>query len=90
MGEVGVVVMVDTVAAVMRVVTEEVGVVREMAGQMAEGLEIDSILGEDDLEGDVLWWEQFPKRWAIVILCFFSLCFFFLLQKSELLIFINL
>ena len=45
MGEVGVVVMVYTVAAVMLVVTEEVGVVGEVAGQMAKGLEIDSILG---------------------------------------------
>ena len=36
MGEVGVVVIVDTVAAVMLVVTKEVGVVGEMAGQMAE------------------------------------------------------
>ena len=49
MGEVGVVVMVDTVAEVMLVVTEEVGVVGEMAGQMAERLEIDSILGYSGL-----------------------------------------
>ncbi|KAJ9698629.1 hypothetical protein PVL29_007612 [Vitis rotundifolia] len=36
----------------------------------------DVVLGEEDLEGDVPWWEQFPKRWVIVILCFsaFLLC----------------
>ena len=49
----------------------------------------DVVLGEDDLEGDVPWWEQFPKRWVIVILCFsaFLLCN---MDRVSFLIFINL
>ncbi|KAK9159017.1 hypothetical protein Scep_005591 [Stephania cephalantha] len=38
---------------------------------------LDEIVVEDDgLESDSPWWEQFPKRWVIVILCFsaFLLC----------------
>ncbi|KAA8543758.1 hypothetical protein F0562_022065 [Nyssa sinensis] len=36
----------------------------------------DIVLGEDELDSAVPWWEQFPKRWVIVILCFsaFLLC----------------
>lgn len=36
----------------------------------------DVVRGEEDLEGVGPWWEQFPKRWVIVVLCFsaFLLC----------------
>lgn len=36
----------------------------------------DAVASEDDLDSAVPWWEQFPKRWVIVILCFsaFLLC----------------
>lgn len=36
-------------------------------------LELDS---ESEIESSVPWWEQFPKRWVIVVLCFsaFLLC----------------
>lgn len=36
----------------------------------------DAVLEEEDLDNLGPWWEQFPKRWVIVILCFsaFLLC----------------
>ncbi|KAF2291630.1 hypothetical protein GH714_027732 [Hevea brasiliensis] len=36
----------------------------------------DVVLPEGDLESSAPWWEEFPKRWVIVILCFsaFLLC----------------
>ena len=32
--------------------------------------------GDESVDSDVPWWEEFPKRWTIVILCFsaFLLC----------------
>lgn len=42
-----------------------------------EGAFNDVVSGkEEDLEGVVPWWEEFPKRWVIVVLCFtaFLLC----------------
>lgn len=36
----------------------------------------DVVVRSEDLESSVPWWEQFPKRWVIVLLCFsaFLLC----------------
>ncbi|KAJ7964143.1 Ascorbate transporter, chloroplastic, partial [Quillaja saponaria] len=36
----------------------------------------DVVIGKEDLDNVVPWWEEFPKRWFIVILCFsaFLLC----------------
>ncbi|XP_057851233.1 sodium-dependent phosphate transport protein 1, chloroplastic [Cryptomeria japonica] len=30
-----------------------------------------SVISENDIEGSS-WWEEFPKRWVIVVLCFFA------------------
>ena len=36
----------------------------------------DVVTGKEDLENVGPWWEEFPKRWVIVVLCFsaFLLC----------------
>lgn len=49
--------------------------VKSESVKFREGLD-HVVLEKDDLESDVPWWEQFPKRWVIVILCFsaFLLC----------------
>ncbi|MBA0582520.1 hypothetical protein Gorai_024663, partial [Gossypium raimondii] len=55
--------------------------VREIADSLRELVKFgdslsDAVASEDDLDSAVPWWEQFPKRWVIVILCFsaFLLC----------------
>ncbi|GMG98305.1 hypothetical protein Nepgr_000145 [Nepenthes gracilis] len=57
----------------------------DVAGSATESVKLldslkDGLLGKDELELETVavgpWWEQFPKRWVIVILCFsaFLLC----------------
>ena len=55
--------------------------VREIAESIRELAKFKDALNdagssEEDLDSSVPWWEQFPKRWVIVILCFsaFLLC----------------
>ena len=55
--------------------------VREIAESIRELVKFKDALhdagsSEEDLDSSVPWWEQFPKRWVIVILCFsaFLLC----------------
>ncbi|GLT81690.1 hypothetical protein SLE2022_001260 [Rubroshorea leprosula] len=55
--------------------------VREISKSIRESVKFedeleDVVLSGEDIEGSVPWWEQFPKRWVIVILCFsaFLLC----------------
>ncbi|KAA3456781.1 sodium-dependent phosphate transport protein 1, chloroplastic-like [Gossypium australe] len=55
--------------------------VREIADSLRELVKFgdslnDAVASEDDLDSAVPWWEQFPRRWVIVILCFsaFLLC----------------
>jgi ACS family sodium-dependent inorganic phosphate cotransporter len=50
--------------------------VRKRADCKAEQYEItgspSDVPAEVVLAGDASWWQQFPKRWTIVVLCFFS------------------
>lgn len=55
--------------------------VREIPESIREPVKLgerlnDVVLNEEDFDSSVPWWEQFPKRWVIVILCFsaFLLC----------------
>ncbi|WRX33895.1 Major facilitator superfamily - like 10 [Theobroma cacao] len=55
--------------------------VREIPESIREPVKLgerlnDVVLNDEDFDSSVPWWEQFPKRWVIVILCFsaFLLC----------------
>lgn len=50
----------------------------DIAESVPESVGLDQVLPPEDDGGGVAlpWWEQFPKRWVIVLLCFsaFLLC----------------
>lgn len=51
----------------------------DITGSPPDSIRFKDVKKDDDegeLGSDVLWWEEFPKRWVIVILCFsaFLLC----------------
>eukprot|EP01018_Ginkgo_biloba_P018642 Gb_01307 [translate_table: standard] len=36
------------------------------------GKVLDTVISQQDTEKDAPWWQEFPKRWVIVVLCFFA------------------